>query len=146
MGWTVAEDMGRVFGLRESEESSGLIWAIKFSQDWYRVNMPPLKLAFEDDSLALVKDENHLSDLRLVKVIRGIPMVPAVRTGETGKKRHGDFAIALALAYFASRMQWFEYAYQAAPPAKSKFDTTSDGGDESRPYRMASMRRSRGIY
>lgn len=146
MGWTVAEDMGRIFGLRESEESSGLIWAIKFSQDWYRINMPPLKLAFEDDSIALVKDENHLSDLRLVKVIRGIPMVPAVRTGETGKKRHGDFAVALALAYFASRMQWHEYAYQPAQPAKSKFDTTSDGGDEDRPYRMSSMRRSRGIY
>nr|WP_278437061.1 terminase family protein [Brucella anthropi] len=146
MGWTVAEDMGRIFGLRESEESSGLIWAIKFSQDWYRINMPPLKLAFEDNSIALVKDENHLSDLRLVKVIRGIPMVPAVRTGETGKKRHGDFAVALALAYFASRMQWHEYAYQPAQPAKSKFDTTSDGGDEDRPYRMSSMRRSRGIY
>lgn len=146
MGWTVAEDMGRIFGLRESEESSGLIWAIKFSQDWYRINMPPLKLAFEDNSIALVKDENHLSDLRLVKVIRGIPMVPAVRTGETGKKRHGDFAVALALAYFASRMQWHEYAYQPAKPAKSKFDTTSDGGDEDRPYRMSSMRRSRGIY
>ncbi|KAB2687532.1 terminase large subunit domain-containing protein [Brucella tritici] len=146
MGWTVAEDMGRIFGLRESEESSGLIWAIKFSQDWYRINMPPLKLAFEDDSIALVKDENHLSDLRLVKVIRGIPMVPAVRTGETGKKRHGDFAVALALAYFASRMQWHEYAYQPAQPAKSKFDTTSDGGDEDRPFRMSSMRRSRGIY
>ncbi|RRY09018.1 terminase large subunit domain-containing protein [Brucella anthropi] len=146
MGWTVAEDMGRIFGLRESEESSGLIWAIKFSQDWYRINMPPLKLAFEDNSIALVKDENHLSDLRLVKVIRGIPMVPAVRTGETGKKRHGDFAVALALAYFASRMQWHEYAYQPAQPTKSKFDTTSDGGDDDRPYRMSSMRRSRGIY
>lgn len=79
--------------------------------------MPPLKLAFEDDnSIALVKDENHLSDLRLVKIIRGIPTVPPVRTGETGKKRHGDFAIALALAYFASRMQWYAYGYEAQRP------------------------------
>lgn len=117
MGWTVAEDMGRIFGLRQNENETGLIWAIKFSQDWYRINMPPLKLAFEDDnSIALIKDENHLSDLRLVKVIRGIPTVPPVRTGETGKKRHGDFAIALALAYFASRMQWYAYGYEAQRP------------------------------
>lgn len=146
MGWTVAEDMGRIFGLRESENSSGLVWAIKFSQDWYRINMPPLKTAFEDDAIAISKDENHLTDLRLLKVVRGIPSVPPVRTGETGKKRHGDFAIALALAYFASRMQWHEYAYQAAPPAKSKFDTTTDGGDDGRPYRMSIMRRLRGIF
>ena len=111
MGWTVAEDMGRIFGLRENEDSSGLVWAIKFSQDWYRINMPPLKAAFEDDAIAISKHEDHLTDLRLLKVVRGIPMVPAVRTGETGKKRHGDFAIALALAYFASRMQWHEYSY-----------------------------------
>lgn len=117
MGWTVAEDMGRIFGLRQNENETGLIWAIKFSQDWYRINMPPLKLAFEDyNSIALIKDENHLSDLRLVKVIRGIPTIPPVRTGETGKKRHGDFAIALALAYFASRMQWYAYGYEAQRP------------------------------
>ncbi len=118
MGWTVAEDMGRIFGLRESEDDSGLVWAIKFSQDWYRINMPPLKAAFEDDAIAISKCEDHLSDLRLVKVVRGIPMVPAVRTGETNKKRHGDYTIALALAYFASRMQWYEYGYEAARPTK----------------------------
>lgn len=146
MGWTVAEDMGRIFGLRENENSSGLVWAIKFSQDWYRINMPPLKTAFEDDAISISKHENHLTDLRLLKVVRGIPMVPAVRTGETGKKRHGDFAIALALAYFASRMQWHEYAYTPALPAKSKFDITTNGGDDGRPYRMSRMRRSRGIY
>lgn len=111
MGWTVAEDMGRDFGLRENDSSGGLVWAIKFSQEWYRINMPPLKAAFEDDAIAISKDENHLADLRLVKVIRGIPLVPPVRTGETGKKRHGDYAIALALAHFASRMRWQEFGY-----------------------------------
>lgn len=114
MGWTVAEDMGRIFGLRQNEDDNGLVWAIKFSQDWYRINMPPLKAAFEDDAMAISKNEDHLTDLRLVKVIRGIPMVPPIRTGETGKKRHGDFAIALALAHFASRMQWFDYSYTTA--------------------------------
>ncbi|GIT85418.1 terminase large subunit domain-containing protein [Roseobacter sp. OBYS 0001] len=121
MGWTVAEDMGRRFGLREDEEGSGLIWAIKFTQDWYRIQMPPLKTAFEDDMIAIGPDEDHLGDMRAVKVVRGIPRVPDIRTNEKGevkdkkgKKRHGDYAIGLALAHFASRMRWVEYGYRAA--------------------------------
>jgi phage FluMu gp28-like protein len=114
MGWTVAEDMGRIFGLREGEDSSGLVWAIKFTEDWYRLHMPPLKTAFEDDTIALIRDAEHLSDLRAVKLVRGTPRVPPTREGEKGKRRHGDFAIALALAHFASRMRWVEYGYRAA--------------------------------
>lgn len=120
MGWTVAEDMGRKFGLRESEETPGLIWAIKFSLEWYRVNMPPLKTAFEDDMISIGADADHLTDLRAVKEIRGIPKVPDVRDKELakgkkgGKRRHGDYAIGLALAHFASRMRFVEYAYRAA--------------------------------
>lgn len=119
MGWTVAEDMGRLFGLREDEEGSGLIWAIKFTQDWYRLNMPPLKTAFEDATIAIGRDDDHMSDLRTVKLVRGIPRVPEIRTNEKGeakdkkgKKRHGDYAIGLALANFAARMRWVEYGYR----------------------------------
>lgn len=146
MGWTVAEDMGRIFGLRENDQGSGLVWAIKFSQDWYRINMPPVKAAFEDNAISISKNDNHLADLRLVKVIRGIPMVPPVRVGETGKKRHGDYTIALALAYFASRMQWHEYGYIAVPRASTKFDSPNTDRDDGAPTRLSSMRRSRGIY
>ena len=120
MGWTVAEDMGRQFGFRETEEDAGLVWAIKFSEEWYRLHMPPLKAAFEDDMIALARDEPHLSDLRVVKMIRGVPRVPPTREGEKGKKRHGDFAIGLALAHFASRMRWVEYAYQPVPRATDR--------------------------
>jgi phage FluMu gp28-like protein len=145
MGWTVAEDMGRIFGLRDKDNEGGLVHAVKFSQEWYRINMPPLKAAFEDNAIAISKNDDHLSDLRLVKVIRGIPMVPAVRTGEANKRRHGDYAIALALAHFASRQQWHEYAYIPAGRAASKFDIAS-GSDDRSAVRLGSMRRSRGIY
>lgn len=131
MGWTVAEDMGRSFGFRDEAEGAGLVWAIKFSQEWYRLNMPPLKVAFEDGAVALIKDVEHLGDLRLVKVTRGIPMVPATRVGEQGKRRHGDFAIALALAHFASRMQWHEYSYLPVTPRPSRFEEPV-GGDRLR--------------
>ena len=120
MGWTVAEDMGRHFGLREDhEQGAGLVMAVKFTEEWYRLHMPPLKAAFEDDAIQLIADALHLSDLRMVKLIRGIARVPPLREGETGKKRHGDYAIALALAHWASRMRWSEYSYRSA---------TSDGG------------------
>lgn len=133
MGWTVAEDMGRKFGLRETEDGSGLVWAIKFTEDWYRLHMPPLKTAFEDDGIALAADPEHLSDLRSVKLVRGIPRVPAVREGQTGKKRHGDFAIALALAYFASRMRWVEYGYR--PVSGAARAALDNHGAEARPVR-----------
>jgi phage FluMu gp28-like protein len=123
MGWTIAEDMGRIFGLREDPlNGGGLVMAIKFSEEWYRIEMPPLKTRFEDDHIALIRDADHMSDLRLVKVIRGIARVPPERTdsaadkGSSGpkKKRHGDYAIALALADYASRMRWVEYGYTPA--------------------------------
>lgn len=62
MGWTVAEDMGRRFGLRETDDGGGLVWAIKFTEDWYRLQMPPLKVAFEDGQIAIHRDEQLLSD------------------------------------------------------------------------------------
>lgn len=144
MGWTVAEDMGRIFGLRDKDHPGGLVHPIKFSQEWYRVNMPPLKAAFEDDAIAISKNDNHLSDLRLVKVIRGIPSIPDSRTGEANKKRHGDYAIALALAHFASRMQWSEYSYMPVAPAINRFSEASSNDGE-RIFRMASLRGRRGI-
>lgn len=139
MGWTVAEDMGRIFGLRENEDDAGLVTAVKFSQEWYRLNMPPLKAAFEDDAIAIAPDAHHLSDLRLVKLIRGIPRLPETREGEKGKKRHGDYAIALALAHYASRMPWVEYDYRGASAggrAQSSFDRPDEDDDRGRdPYR-----------
>jgi len=131
MGWTVAEDMGRKFGLRENEDSAGLVWAIKFTEDWYRLHMPPLKAAFEDNMIAIGADDAHLSDLRVVKLVRGIPRVPPSRAGEKGQKRHGDYAIALALAHFASRMRWVEYDYRAVPPHDAPAET--DGNFLDRP-------------
>jgi phage FluMu gp28-like protein len=132
MGWTVAEDMGRLFGLRDADHPYGLVEAIKFSTDWYRINMPPLKTAFEDDAIALIKDDDHVTDLRTVKIIAGVPRVPDLRTGQGAKKRHGDFAIGLALAHYASRQQWTEYDYQTV--ASLMGTAGGDDDDDSSAY------------
>ncbi len=150
MGMNLAEDLGRLFGLRETEEMAGLVWPVKFSVPWYNENMPPLRTAFENAEIALAKDAEHQADLRLVKIIRGVPQIPPEREGEKGekgksKKRHGDFAVALALAHFASRMQWFEYDYKPVPHRPSRFDERLGQDGEERAFRMASLRRRRGI-
>ena len=121
MGWTVAEDMGRKFGLREGDDSPGLVWPIKFSQDWYRLHMPPLKDAFDGDMISIGRSDDRLNDLRKVKKIRGIPRVPDLREIDAkGKKRHGDYAIGLALAHFASRMRWVEIDYRPVQNARAQ--------------------------
>lgn len=135
MGMNLAEDLGREFGTRDEENGGGLVWSVKFSPTWYNENFPPLKVAFEDDAIALALDADHLGDLRLVKIIRGIPSIPAERSGETGKKRHGDFAVALALAHFASRMEWREYAYQPVAPKPSRWDERRGDDDRDGEFR-----------
>ncbi|MER8990423.1 terminase family protein [Mesorhizobium sp. M0678] len=152
VGMNLAEDLGRAFGLHTEETPGGLVWSVTLSQNWYNENFPPLKTAFEDANIALTRDAEHAVDLRLVKIIRGIPSIPPERVGMAGAKRHGDFAVALVLAYFASRMQWHEYAYQPAAIAKSRFEESSEGAWRNRSddiegsFRMASARRNRGIF
>ncbi|MGU7812046.1 terminase large subunit domain-containing protein [Burkholderia sp. AW49-1] len=81
------------------------IQQVMLSESWYREHMPPVKAAFEDGTLdGLPKDADVLADLRAVQVIKGVPRIPDVRTtGQDDGKRHGDAAVAVALAYYASR-------------------------------------------
>lgn len=81
------------------------IQQVMLSETWYREHMPPVKAALEDGTLdSLPRDADVLADLRTVQVIKGVPRIPDTRTtGEDKGKRHGDAAVAVALAYFASR-------------------------------------------
>ena len=89
---------------------AGRIECVMFSQSWYLENMPKLKAALEDDLMSVPRDRDVLDDLRAIQVIKGIPRLPEGKTG-AGKNRHGDAAIAIALAYYASLMDAVEYAY-----------------------------------
>lgn len=85
------------------------------SVEWYRENFPPYKAAIEDGTVELPRDADVLADHRAVKIVDGVPRVPRERAeGTDGKKRHGDAAIAAALAYAASRADPMEFGYQAA--------------------------------
>lgn len=81
-----------------------LVSEIKLSQDWYILNMPKLKAAFEDGTIELPRDDDVLSDFRAIQMVKGVAKVPdnARTEGADGFERHGDAAVAGALAIFAS--------------------------------------------
>lgn len=89
--------------------------AVMLNEPWYRDNMPRWKADFEDGMIVIPRDREILDDHRLVKLIRGVGRIPEERTGEVGKKRHGDSAVASALAIAASRAEPEIYDYEGAP-------------------------------
>ncbi|MBI2801258.1 MAG: hypothetical protein HYX63_13435 [Gammaproteobacteria bacterium] len=78
---------------------------VMLSQEWYREHMPPFKAAFEDRTIEIPRDADVMADLRSIKKERGIAKVPdnARYRGADGYDRHGDSAVAAALAVFALR-------------------------------------------
>lgn len=91
--------------------------AVMLSEGWYRDNMPPMKAAFEDGSLEIPADRDIQDDLRALKIMRGVARIPDARTSDETGKRHGDAAVALAMAYAASRAEPEEYGFTPVPRA-----------------------------
>ena len=89
---------------------------VMLSPDWYRDNMPRYKAAFEDGTIEIPKDAAILSDHRALVMDKGIVKVPDRRERDAaGRERHGDSAIAGALASFASHQDAIEYDYLSVP-------------------------------
>jgi phage FluMu gp28-like protein len=74
---------------------------VMLSPAWYREHMPRYKAAFEERMLELPRDAEILADHRALVVDNGFAHVPERRAQ---KGRHGDAAIAGALAYYASTL------------------------------------------
>ncbi|WP_300335617.1 terminase family protein [Accumulibacter sp.] len=80
------------------------IEAVMLSLAWYRDHTAPFKAGLEDATIELVRDADHLDDLRAFQVVKGIPLLPDSRSkGQDGSQRHGDAGVAYLLAYAASR-------------------------------------------
>ena len=78
--------------------------------------MPRYKAAFEDGMIELPRDAEILADHRALVMEQGVVRLPDQRTTSIkGKRRHGDAAIAGALAWFASQIETREFNYQPAP-------------------------------
>ncbi len=106
LGMSLAEAAVQAFGLERTE-------AVMLNIPWYRENAQPLKSAFEDDAIEIPADADIHSDLRLIAVKAGVPHVPALKSG-VAKDRHGDAAVALMLAYAATRALVALYDYESA--------------------------------
>lgn len=75
------------------------IEAVMASDKVYLAYMPKLKAGLEDRTFLIPHDEGTMEDLRMVKLVKGIPKIPdgsmmSKADGAKGK-RHGDNAIAL---------------------------------------------------
>jgi phage FluMu gp28-like protein len=76
-------------------------------------------------------DAEILADHRLLRMERGIAKIPESRTrSEDGRQRHGDSAIAGALAYYASQTKRQAYEFMAAPLARRRVDEIGPDDDD----------------
>lgn len=80
---------------------------IHLSTAWYLMNMPKLKAAIEAKTYQLPLDDDVMNDYRAITMTKGIAKVPDDErtTGADGFERHGDTAIAGALAVHASEQK-----------------------------------------
>lgn len=122
-GNAVAEFLAQEFGYSR-------VALVMATETWYRENMPPLKQAFEDDTIAVPRDKDVLGDLRAIKMIKGVARVPERSTGKDGGQRHGDAGIAIALMYYASRHPGAEMAWTPMPRSSRGYDTVAHHDDD----------------
>lgn len=90
---------------------------VSLSREWYSREMPPYIEAFGDKTIILPQHADVLPDHQALQFVNGIIRVPENFRfkGSDGFDRHGDSAIAGALAWHASRQDWTEYAYRPIP-------------------------------
>lgn len=78
---------------------------INLNRQWYGLWMQKFISAFEDGTIDIPRDLNIEQDLRAVRSVDGIPMVPKLERKDLKDPdlvRHGDSAIAGCLAWYAT--------------------------------------------
>ena len=90
-----------------------VVTEVQTTNAWYGEHMPRMKGAFDDRTLVVPEDEAVLDDLRLIRLIDGVPKIPSTRNTHAGQSRHGDAAIAFCMAYAASRSNYEAFDYEA---------------------------------
>ena len=92
-GW-LAERAERTFGPERIE-------AVAISEAWWLGALPKLRSALDEGLVRQPADLDLEADLGLVRVSNGVPKLHRdvrTRCSRTGRQRHGDYAVALALA------------------------------------------------
>jgi phage FluMu gp28-like protein len=100
-GQTIAEYTADKFG-------HSRVHQVVLSRAWYGLWMPKFIDSFQDGTIDLPRDANTEADLRAIERVNGVPMVADLSAADMRDLkdpelfRHGDMAIALCLAWFAS--------------------------------------------
>jgi phage FluMu gp28-like protein len=118
-GSALAEFARQEYGPEQVEE-------VMITEAWYRETMPRLKAGLEDRTLILPKNADILSDLRSLRVVKGVARVPEARGRDATGKRHGDAAVALAMTLHAREklggVEPWECVSVSAPAQVGGFD------------------------
>lgn len=126
-GATIAEYTAGEFGHDRIDQ-------VMLNNKWYRENMGSFKQAFEDQKLDLPEDVDIKNDIRSLQLIDGIIKLPSLKTQDTKNKefkRHGDAAIALALAWYASQQDIIPVSGFIEVPKASRQEGSANDDDYS---------------
>ncbi|WP_188009235.1 hypothetical protein [Grimontia hollisae] len=105
-----ARGNGQYLAEQAAEKYGAEVEQVMLSTAYYRENMPRFKAAFEDDEIQLPRNEDVINDFSSIQIIRGVPSIDDTRTKSSdGHQRHGDSAIAIFLAYLASKEECRRY-------------------------------------
>ncbi|MGL5164256.1 MAG: hypothetical protein ACRC8E_18585, partial [Plesiomonas shigelloides] len=147
--WLDARGNGQYLAEQASYRYGEEVEQVMLSQAFYRENMPRFKAAFEDDELDLPKHEDVITDLGQIQLYRGVPGIDDSRTvGSDGNKRHGDSAVAIFLAYLASRAENYVYALHnigKPNPEQSPFYVNVSERDRADDMQSKMAARGRGV-
>ncbi|MCY1004008.1 hypothetical protein OV079_23825 [Nannocystis pusilla] len=82
-----------------------LVTALHLSPTWYSENLPRFRSAFEEHQILVPADDDIRRDILSIVVVSGVPRLREQRSTDSKdrKPRHGDAAIALALAHSRHR-------------------------------------------
>jgi len=107
-----------------------MIDCVMLNLPWYREWMPKLKAEFEDDNLEIPRHEDTQADLAKIQVKQGVPQIEkGSGKGADGQQRHGDFAVALAMAIRASWMEGGSIEFTPLPGKAGAYGGTPDDDD-----------------
>ena len=136
IGW--ADDAQKKFGEHAVE-------AVTFSAPVKEALAYPVRSKMEERRLRIPFDKHIRADLR--SVTKQVSAAGNIRfTAERTADGHADHFWALALAIEAAGGPQMQYGYKPVPRPPTKFDITNTDRDDGAPPRLASLRRSRGIF
>ncbi|WP_455466217.1 hypothetical protein [Bartonella sp. B39] len=100
-----ARGNGAYLAEKAAQRYGALVTEVQLSQSWYGKEMPAYLEAFGDGTIVLPRDSDIVADHQALAYVNGIVKIPDNHRfkGSDGFMRHGDSAIACALAYFSSR-------------------------------------------